>query len=200
MATDGWDDSQMSQPSILKYNVHEPFHPFSTEKNKEIATKLAIPVGLCLLNLEGDSNIGMSIRSAAVLGIREVFVLGKRHYDRRSTVGAQNYIKIHRYPIPEDPRSFFEHKGMQPILVEQGGTPLEEMNFKPFFDKPVVFIVGSESKGIDESWLALLHDAPRITISQYGLVRSLNVSMASTIIMYEYLKQWRAQRRAVCDV
>ena len=34
-------------------------------------------------------------------------------------------------------------------------------------------------------------DIPIITISQYGVMRSFNVAMASSIVMYEYTRQWR---------
>jgi tRNA G18 (ribose-2'-O)-methylase SpoU len=35
-----------------------------------------------------------------------------------------------------------------------------------------------------------------VSISQYGLVRSLNVSIAASIVMYEYMRQWRGMRLA----
>jgi tRNA G18 (ribose-2'-O)-methylase SpoU len=97
----------------------------------------------------------------------------------------------------EDPKAFFQGLGLQPVLVEQGGTALEEMNFKPFIrgEKPVCLIMGSESHGIPKEWLEALKGEPRVSISQYGLIRSLNVSIAASIVLYEYLKQWREMRR-----
>jgi tRNA G18 (ribose-2'-O)-methylase SpoU len=34
--------------------------------------------------------------------------------------------------------------------------------------------------------------APVITMSQYGVMRSLNVSVATGIVLYEFTKQWSA--------
>jgi tRNA G18 (ribose-2'-O)-methylase SpoU len=34
-------------------------------------------------------------------------------------------------------------------------------------------------------------NAPMISITQYGVMRSFNVAMASSIVMYEYTRQWR---------
>ena len=70
---------------------------------------------------------------------------------------------------------------------------MEEFNFTPYFPKStksesfkVAFIVGAEQQGV-----TVKLNAPIITISQYGVMRSLNVAMASSIIIYEYTRQWR---------
>ena len=193
----GWDESTVTQPTKLLYNVHTPFQHLPTEVCRQVAKRLALPVGLLLLNLDGNMNIGMSIRTAAVLGCSDVWVVGKRAYDRRSEVGARNYINVHRIKEIDDPNTFFQELGWQPILVEQGGTAVEDYKF-PLTPtakaKPIVFIMGSESHGIPESWLTSLTTAPRLSISQYGLIRSLNVSAAASIILYEYTRQWRKAR------
>ncbi len=186
--------------TAIKYNVHTVLQDKPPERLREIATALALPVHLMLLNLDGNMNIAMSIRTAAVLGCSDVWVVGQRRYDARPEVGAKNYIKVHKLrTLGSNPVEFFEQSEIQPILIEQGGTPIEEMNFKPFQrrGKPVCFVMGSESHGIPDKFALALAAAPRITISQYGLVRSLNVSIAASIVMYEYLKQWRQARKDV---
>jgi tRNA G18 (ribose-2'-O)-methylase SpoU len=188
-----WDETDMDKPNFFKYNVHKPFQSMTREKTKEISKRLALPMRLCLLNFNGNSNIGMSIRTAAVMGASDVYVIGKRAYDKRSTVGSHNYININRLSWTDDPISFFKEEGCTPIVIEQGGTPLEEFDFRAYMDRPVVFIMGSEGNGVDKKWLPQLKEAgaPIVTISQYGIVRSLNVSVAASMVMYEYCKQWR---------
>lgn len=192
-----------SRLSGIKYNVHSILQHKGKEELKDIAEKLAVPVHLMLLNLDGNMNIAMSIRSAAVLGASDVWIVGRRSYDARPEVGAKNYIRVHKIDSlcaqGQDPVAFFKSIGVQPYLIEQGGQALEDMKF-PLGGTggdslPPCFIMGSESHGIDPKTLAALADVPRITISQYGLVRSFNVSIAASIVMYEYLKQWRARRK-----
>jgi tRNA G18 (ribose-2'-O)-methylase SpoU len=186
---------QGSRMNIIKYNVHTVFQSFPKEQLGEIANKLALPVHLMLLNLDGNMNIAMSIRTAAVMGISDVWIVGRRRYDARPEVGAKHYVRVHKVDMLERPMDFFEEQGLQPILVEQGGTALEEMNFKPFVQKGYVcFIMGSESHGIPKDMLDAMKDVPRVSISQYGMIRSLNVSIAASIVLYEYLKQWRQSR------
>jgi tRNA G18 (ribose-2'-O)-methylase SpoU len=80
--------------------------------------------------------------------------------------------------------------------VEQGGTPLEDFSFKPYLPNKleegwkVCLVVGSESFGLPKEMLKEV-DAPIVTISQYGVMRSLNVSVATGIVLYEFCRQWR---------
>jgi tRNA G18 (ribose-2'-O)-methylase SpoU len=194
-----WDESKMDKPNFFKYNVHTIFQEMPSENVKKIASKLSLPLSICLLNFDGNSNIGMTIRTSAVMGIYNVYIIGKRAYDKRSTVGSHNYVKLHREGWVDDPVRFFEAEGCLPIVLEQGGEPLDEFNFRPYFNKKVVFIMGSEGNGVDKVWTDKLREggAPFISISQCGLVRSLNVSIAASIAMYEYSKQFRKYQKDV---
>lgn len=194
-----------SRMNIIKYNVHTAYQNLPPKQIEDISHKLALPVHLMLLNLDGNMNIAMSIRSAAVFGCSDVWIVGKRKYDARPEVGSKNYIRVHKIDYLEDPSDFFKSENLQPILIEQGGQPLEEINFKTLFfaktdnqkPKSVCFIFGSESHGINKKWLSILKDEPLISISQYGMIRSFNVSVACSIVLYEYFKQWREKRICV---
>lgn len=189
-----WSLSRMEEPSLLKYNVHTPLQSLSVEKVKQLSQKTALPLVLMMYNLNGDMNVGMSIRSAVIYGCSDVYIVGRRKYDRRPEVGAKNYITLHR--IPEVTPLFFVENKLIPICVEQGGTPLEDFSFKPYLPTKlgegwkVCLIVGSESFGLPSLLMKELK-APIVTISQYGVMRSLNVSVATGIVLYEFCRQWR---------
>jgi tRNA G18 (ribose-2'-O)-methylase SpoU len=192
--SEAWDETRMVEPSLLKYNVHTPLQSLPVEKVKKLSEKLALPLALMMYNLNGDMNIGMSTRSAVIYGCSDIYVVGKKRYDRRPEVGAKNYITMHRYPSIS--AGFFHENKLLPIFVEQGGTALEEFSFKSYFPHTleagwkVCFVMGSESFGLPEEMLKEI-DAPVLTISQYGVMRSLNVSIATGILLYEYMRQWR---------
>lgn len=176
----------MNTSKQLSFNVASCYQTNPLEVLKKISSKLKLPIHILLLNLGGDLNIAMAIRTAAVMGCSDVWIVGKRRYDSRPEVGAKNYISVHKIDSIENPKSFFDEKGITPVLIEQHGTPLDNFKFREF-DKPICFIMGSEAHGIPAEWLCL--DIPRITISQYGMVRSLNVTNACGIVLYEYTKQ-----------
>ncbi len=191
-----WDDTRLDKPvKLIKYNVHTPFQTLGIEKVQRLMEGLALPFAFMAYNLHGDVNIGMMVRTAVILGASDFYLVGKRKYDRRTDVGSKNYIQLHR--LKEVSKAFFEEQKLLPIALEQGGQSLEEFSFKTYLPTnlpdgwKVCFIAGSESYGIPKSFLKEI-GAPILTIAQYGVIRSLNVSIASGILMYEYMKQWRA--------
>jgi 23S rRNA (guanosine2251-2'-O)-methyltransferase len=190
-----WSESRMTEPSLLKYNVHTPLQGMPVEKIKMLSKGLALPLVLMMYNLNGDMNVGMSVRTAVIYGCSDIYIVGKKRYDRRPEVGAKNYIQFHR--LQTIPSSFFHENKLLPIFVEQGGVPLDEFSFKPYFPKTldegwkVCLVMGSESYGIPSDMIKEM-GAPVVTISQYGVMRSLNVSIATGIVLYEYTKQWSA--------
>jgi tRNA G18 (ribose-2'-O)-methylase SpoU len=193
--SDAWDESRMDQPTLLKYNVHTPLQGKSVNNVKELSKGLALPLALMMYNLNGDMNVGMSVRTAVIYGCSDIYIVGKKRYDRRPEVGAKNYIQFHRFPSIAS--SFFHENKLLPIFVEQGGTPLEEFSFKPYLPKNLesgwrlCLVMGSESYGLPTDMIKEM-GAPVITMSQYGVMRSLNVSVATGIVLYEFTKQWSA--------
>ena len=197
-----WDDSRLDKPvKIIKYNVHTPFQGLGVEKVKKLSEGLALPFAFMAYNLHGDVNIGMMIRTAVILGASDFYLVGRRQYDKRTDVGSRNYIRLHR--LKEVNKAFFEEQKLLPIALEQGGQALEEFSFKEYLPESlpqgwkVCFIAGSESYGIPVTFLKEI-GAPILSIAQYGVIRSLNVSIASGILMYEYMKQWRTSRLGHC--
>lgn len=193
-ASEAWDDSRLTEPTLLKYNVHTPLQSLPVEKVKQFSEKTALPLVLMMYNLNGDMNVGMCVRTAVIYGCSDIYIVGRKRYDRRPEVGAKNYIQFHR--LPSITPSFFLENKLIPIFVEQGGSPLEDFSFKPYLPQKledgwkVCFVMGSESYGIPMELFKELK-APILSISQYGVMRSFNVSVATGIILYEYAKQWR---------
>ena len=169
----------------------------------EKAKCFKIPVSILLFNLIGEINVGMIIRTAAVMGCCKVYIIGKKKYDRRTTVGADHYIDIeyitagtrgadHNKTIQEfDLLTFCNERNIHPILVEQGGENIEEVSFTENIrkGKHPCFVFGSESDGLPKHILNL--DLPIVSIPQLGAMRSLNVSNAASIVIYEYIRKYK---------
>jgi len=174
----------------LKYNVVSCLQEMTKEKVKKIAKTLSLPIDIAILNSKFSMNAAMIIRQASCEGLRRVHILGPKACDMRPAVGAQNYIDVVK-PGDIDPAKYFVEQGLYPILVEQGGEALEEFNFKTLLrqGKNLCIIMGNESTGIPPAYLN--QSFPRVSISQMGILRSMNVQMAAGIVMYEITRQWR---------
>jgi tRNA G18 (ribose-2'-O)-methylase SpoU len=85
------------------------------DKVKTISLKMSLPAALILFNVDGGINISMAIRSAALFGFSDIYIVGRRKRDKRGDVGACNYIKVHQIETIND--KYFEENKLIPIIV-----------------------------------------------------------------------------------
>jgi len=175
-------------PKLTPFNVRTDLQHLSVDALRDIAKSKLLPYAVALANITGDLNTGVIIRTACVLGAERVFMFGKKKYDRRSTVGAHNYIEIAHFESSEELDPFnwtdvlqiIRVNGYTPVIIEQGGLPL--FDFHPTHSvTPVCLVFGSEDTGIPDS---ICRNELCYTIPQPGIVRSLNVSTAAGIAMW----------------
>ena len=188
------------------YNVGDLYKNHTLEQNRAICQVDRLPFSVGCINVSGELNIGMMIRSACLLGAENFYIFGRKKFDARSTVGAENYINIVQYSY-DDPMTADEHilaelrklnKTHSVILCEHGGYMLGGNDYKMAYEgRPSpLFIFGSESHGIPK----LITDQvasdgypewefDRISIPQRGVLRSFNVSAAMNIICWDYIKE-----------
>ena len=190
--------SDIIQDTVSKHwNVCDEFKDNLLVDNQAICKREALPFAVGIINVAGDLNVGMMIRTASLLGAEAVHIFGRKKFDKRSTVGAENYIDIvhHVYAGTLDPIcddliiDDIQELLYEPVLVEQGGIPIGRYLYNGIgngnIGKPI-FIFGSESHGIPDE--ILNHFPRRISIPQRGVLRSYNVSAAMSIVCWDYIK------------
>lgn len=178
-------------------NVHDHFKALSVPQLKSITQDETYPFVAVALSLTGDLNIGSIIRSSTLHGAAKVFVVGRRKFDSRGTVGAMNYIDVEKVDGFEEGTIDFDvdvfrrvivDNDLIPVFVEQGGTNLAEFEWPmPEVNKRIALILGNETNGIPDSILALQDELNgyRVSIPQRGVIRSFNVSNAMNIVTWD---------------
>lgn len=176
------------------YNVRNEFKENSVEQNIQIQKSQSRNFSVGCINVAGDLNLGMMIRSACLFGAENFYIFGRKKFDKRSTVGAEKYINIVHYtfddPINADCLIRDELLKLKEthniILCETGGHTMHKRTTWKFFQNPL-FLFGSESHGIPDciknSFMA------KMSIPQVGVMRSFNVSAAMNIMVWDYLKE-----------
>lgn len=182
-------------------NVRTELQHLRDDQLRDVYIANMNPDKVCCLNLKGELNIGMIVRSAELFHMSGVVILGRRMYDKRTTVGMHHYIPIERMGATLGDHSeeldlpliisLLEEwsKTYQLVFVEQGGISITEVTTLKQ-EKPWMLILGSEDEGIPSGILdasETLH-ALRISIPQLGLGRSFNVSHAFAIVAYEMVR------------
>ena len=133
-------------------------------------------------------------RTLEALGIQKCFVhdpnslirtrYGKSRTRRLKNVSAGAFFRVSFERI-EEPEAFLASwPGRKVATVPApGATPLPAFRFHP--DDLILF--GSEGEGISPELLALCEE--RVTIPQRGTTQSLNLSVATGIVLFEFLRQ-----------
>lgn len=182
------------------FNVHKKYDDLTVPELQEVCKKEQKPFAVCALSVTGDLNIGSMIRTASLFGAEKFIVFGRRKFDRRGLVGANNYIDIELISGLNEDLSFDSHlfnatmitNEYVPVFVEQGGIPLGSFSWKHLLvSRKPCLIFGNENRGIPQE---IIDDSKgfKVSIPQCGVIRSHNVSVASGIVMYDLCKnmQW----------
>jgi tRNA G18 (ribose-2'-O)-methylase SpoU len=143
-------------------------------------------------NVENDFNISTVIRNSNAFLANEVWIYGRKQYDRRGTVGTHLYTKFRHVKtidnLVEELNSLKERAGgnIHVVGIDNISNSSNITNFSWGNDSNahVVMIFGQEQIGIPKELIDICDDV--VYIPQYGSVRSLNVGTASGIAMYDY--------------
>ena len=173
-------------------NVLDHLKTKTVPEIKEYYINNTIPAASAMMHVTGDFNLSTLIRNSNFFGYEKVFyVSGKKHYDRRGTVGTHNYIDITFIKTEEEFVKTIKDQGYTLISIENNVNYecsdlfqfMDNVNVKDI--KPI-FIFGEEQKGLSDY---ILDNSEHIlTISGKGTVRSLNVGTASGIVLGYYSK------------
>lgn len=158
-------------------NIIDYYHYWKTEAIKADLDKKRHNYSILISNKFHDFNIGTVIRNSNAFLGKQIFVLGRKKYDRRGTVGTHNYENLIHVPTMD------ELPDIPIVAIDNvdGAVPMETFEWP---EEHFIMAFGQEQVGLPEE---VLERAKHIVyISQYGSVRSINVGTASGIAMYDY--------------
>lgn len=186
----------IAETTSKHYNVRDEYKNNTVQQNIAICNNDRLPFSVGMINVTGDLNIGMAIRSASLMGAENFYIFGRRKFDKRSTVGAEKYINIVQY-VFDDPLHADEQinerleyllKWNSIVLCEHDGIKIGSSDARETYRdlQNPLFIFGSESHGLPDVVTQNDHYY-KLSIPQRGVLRSFNVSAACNIILWDYL-------------
>lgn len=139
-------------------------------------------------NLAHDFNIGTVIRNANAFLACEVWIAGRRSWDRRGAVGTYNYEHLHHAKTSTEVIEDFRARGYEIIALDnQEGA---ENIYSYQWPEKALMVFGQEQIGVSPEALALSDRC--VYIPQFGSTRSLNVGVASGLAMFSWIGQHAA--------
>lgn len=140
---------------------------------------------IVLDHLKPSFNIGKIFRSAEAFGAKELHLVGIDFFDPAPSRGTFKAVPARFHDTFDTCYTELANRGYDLVVLEPGrGEPLPGCTLS----KHSAFILGNEEFGIsfDPSGYERIRS---ISIPQFGRVQSLNVSVAASIVMYEYIRQ-----------
>jgi len=130
-----------------------------------------------------EHNVGSLVRTAHAVAAAQVLLVGDKEYNVTAARTAELYTTVLHL---EDEHQLLEHiatQGWQLVAIETDARA--ESMFDVSYPPRPCFLLGAELGGIPES---LLDKAELIVrIPQWGLIPSLNLAIAGSLVMYDYL-------------
>lgn len=146
-------------------------------------------VNICM-NFTSDFQKGAVVRANNAFLGSKVVIVGRRKYNVKGAVGTQHYEHVEHSPELEPVVASLVAEGysVHPVDNIESHNPVNLYDYK--LPLKSAFVYGEEGAGLSEESIALCN-APMLSISMPGSVRSLNVGQAAAVLMAEYSRQHR---------
>ncbi len=164
--------------------------PERSERLHKVLSKRQLNLTIVLENVSDPHNISAVMRTCDAVGIQEIYILNThipRHkkWGAKSSSSAAKWLTIHQF---SDVQSCFEalrkkYKKIYTTHLSSDAVDLYELNLT----EDVALIFGNEHSGVSEELIGLADG--NFIIPQVGIIKSLNISVACAVSLYEAYRQ-----------
>lgn len=146
---------------------------------------------VCLEMVHKPHNLAAIVRTADAVGVSEVHAVWPdevSRFSRGTAAGSHSWVDVHRHPSLSEAISAMRDKGMKIFATNLSDSALDYRELD--YTQPTAFLLGQEKQGISEEALEMADQ--HVLIPMVGMVQSLNVSVANSLLLYEAMRQREA--------
>lgn len=174
----------------LAITYNKQMTPERTERLEYVLSRRQPDLTVVLENVFDPHNISAVMRTCDAVGIQEIFILNTkipRHkkWGAKSSSSAAKWLTIHQFENAD--KCFAEirkrYKKIYTTHLAAGAVSLHELNLT----EPVALVFGNEHSGVSDEIIAMADG--NFIIPQVGIIRSLNISVACAVTLYEAFRQ-----------
>lgn len=164
--------------------------PERTERLTSVLNKRQGNITVVLENVFDPHNISAVMRTADAVGLQDIYILNTkipRHkkWGAKSSSSAAKWLTIHQFDNAEECFSSLR-KHYSTILtthLSSDAVSLHSIDFRG----SIALVFGNEHSGVSEEIRAMADG--NFIIPQVGIIRSLNISVACAVTLYEAYRQ-----------
>jgi tRNA G18 (ribose-2'-O)-methylase SpoU len=155
------------------------------ERRREEYRRGLRPMAIAAWNITKEHNVGSLVRTAHAVAAEEVILVGEREWNVEAARTAELYTTVTRVPDLRSFRSHLRSREWNLVAVELDRRSVNL--FEAEYPERPCFLLGAELGGVPPE---LLDEAQQVVqIPQWGLVPSLNLAVAGSIVLYDYLSK-----------
>jgi tRNA (guanosine-2'-O-)-methyltransferase len=164
--------------------------PERTERLTTVLNKRQPDLTVVLENVFDPHNISAVMRTCDAVGIQDIYILNTRipphkKWSAKSSSSADRWLTIHQFT---DAHACFaalrqRYQKVYTTHLSNDAIGLHELNLT----EPVALVFGNEHSGVSEEIIALADG--NFIIPQVGIIKSLNISVACAVALYEAFRQ-----------
>jgi tRNA (guanosine-2'-O-)-methyltransferase len=164
--------------------------PERTERLSLVLNKRQPDLTVVLENVFDPHNISAVMRTADAVGIQDIFILNHkipphRNWSAKTSSSAAKWLTVHQFTDAAE--CFTElrkrYKKIYTTHLSSGAVGLHQLDLT----EPVALIFGNEHSGVSEEIIAMADG--NFIIPQVGIIKSLNISVACAVTLYEAYRQ-----------
>lgn len=164
--------------------------PERSDRLNAVLSKRQLNLTVVLENVADPHNISAVMRTCDAVGIQEIYILNTvipRHkkWGSKSSSSASKWLTVHQFN--EVSACFQElrkrYKKIYTTHLSSDASDLYELDLT----EDVALVFGNEHSGVSEELIALADG--NFIIPQVGIIKSLNISVACAVSVYEAFRQ-----------
>lgn len=164
--------------------------PERNDRLTAVLNKRQPDLTVVLENVFDPHNISAVMRTADAVGIQDIFILNTkipphRKWGAKSSSSAAKWLTIHQYTNAEE--CFAElrkrYNKIYTTHLSSDAVGLHELNLT----NSVALVFGNEHSGVSDEIISMADG--NFIIPQVGIIKSLNISVACAVTLYEAYRQ-----------
>lgn len=166
-------------------NVIDKYKGLSVVEIKDDLDRSRHDFHVAIENFQHDFNIGTIARNANAFNAAGIHIIGRRHWNRRGAMKTEAYMNIFHHETVMEFIDWAKQNNLKLIAIDnqKGSKKLNEVEL----EKGSILVFGNESDGLSKEMVEACKEM--VAIEQFGSTRSVNVGVASGILMYEFVRR-----------
>ena len=164
--------------------------PERTERLNNVLAKRQPGLTVVLENVSDPHNISAVMRTCDAVGVQDIYILNTKielheMWSAKSSSSAAKWLTVHQFTEAEECFAALR-KNFSKIYTTHLSTDAEDM-YSLNFTESIALVFGNEHTGVSEEIIALADG--NFIIPQVGIIKSLNISVACAVTLYEAYRQ-----------